>query len=83
MVTMQDEVPVKITTFCHVYGDVVPECIHIGKNLDHEERMSCVMFNNSFVQSNVLVLNLDDIDVALSVNNRDFQAEVLNLHAFH
>jgi hypothetical protein len=50
MVTMQDEVPMKITTFCHVYEDVVPECIHIGKNLDHEERMSCVMFNNSFVQ---------------------------------
>jgi formin 2 len=81
MVAMQAEVPVKLSAFCRVQGDVVLECIHISSNFDREETMFRVMFNTAFVQSNVLGLNRDDIDAAWNVNNqfpRDFRAEVLN-----
>nr|XP_051215097.1 formin-like protein 5 isoform X2 [Lolium perenne] len=76
----QAEVPVKLSAFCRVQGDVVLECIHISSNFDREETMFRVMFNTAFVQSNVLGLNRDDIDAAWNVNNqfpRDFRAEVL------
>lgn len=78
---MQAEVPVKVGAFCRVQGDVVLECIHIGDNLDHEEIMFMVMFNTAFIQSNILGLNRDDIDVSWNSNNqfpRDFRAEVIN-----
>lgn len=81
MVAMQAEVPIKLSVFCRVYGDVVLEFIHIGDNIEHKETMFRIMFNTAFVQSNILVLNRDDIDVAWNVNNqfpRDFRAEVLN-----
>lgn len=81
MVAMQAEVMIKISAFCRVQGDVVLECIHIGDNLEHKETMFRVMFNTAFIQSNILVLNRDDIDVSWNVNNqfpRDFRAEVLN-----
>jgi hypothetical protein len=77
----QAEVPVKVGAFCRVQGDVVLECIHIGDNLDHEEIMFRVMFNTAFIQSNILGLNRDDIDVSWNSNNqfpRDFRAEVIN-----
>uniref|UniRef100_A0A0E0I368 C2 tensin-type domain-containing protein n=1 Tax=Oryza nivara TaxID=4536 RepID=A0A0E0I368_ORYNI len=76
----QAEVPVKVGAFCRVQGDVVLECIHIGDNLDHEEIMFRVMFNTAFIQSNILGLNRDDIDVSWNSNNqfpRDFRAEVV------
>ncbi|KAG8099466.1 hypothetical protein GUJ93_ZPchr0013g35419 [Zizania palustris] len=76
----QAEVPVKVGAFCCVQGDVVLECIHIGDNLEHEETMFRVMFNTAFIQSNILGLNRDDIDVAWNANNqfpRDFRAEVV------
>lgn len=84
MVAMQAEVLIKISAFCRVQGDVVLECIHIGDNLEHKETMFRVMFNTAFIQSNILVLNRDDIDVSWNVNNqfpRDFRAEVLNSSA--
>lgn len=74
----QAEVPVKISAFCRVQGDVVLECIHIGDSLEHEETMFRVMFNTAFIQSNIIGLNRDDIDAAWNVNNqfpRDFRAE--------
>ncbi|KAG8079890.1 hypothetical protein GUJ93_ZPchr0007g5376 [Zizania palustris] len=76
----QAEVPVKVSAFCRVQGDVVLECIHIGDNLEHEQTMFRVMFNTAFIQSNILRLNRDDIDVAWNANNqfpRDFRAEVV------
>ncbi|CAL5071936.1 unnamed protein product [Urochloa decumbens] len=76
----QAEVPIKISACCRVQGDVVLECIHIGDNLEHKETMFRVMFNTAFIQSNILGLNRDDIDVCWNVNNqfpRDFRAEVL------
>ena len=78
---MQAEAPIKISAFCRVQGDVVLECIHIGDNLEHKETMFRVMFNTAFIQSNILGLNRDDIDVSWNMNNqfpRDFRAEVLN-----
>jgi hypothetical protein len=81
MVAMQAEVPIKLSAFCRVHGDVVLEFIHIGDNMENKETMFRVMFNTAFVQSNILGLNRDDIDVAWNVNNqfpRDFRAEVLN-----
>ena len=81
MVAMQAEVPIKLSAFCRVHGDVVLEFIHIGDNMEHKETMFRVMFNTAFIQSNILGLNRDDIDVAWNVNNqfpRDFRAEVLN-----
>lgn len=75
----QADVPIKISVFCRVQGDVVLECIHIGDNIEHKETMFRVMFNTAFVQANILDLNRDDIDVAWNVNNqfpRDFRAEV-------
>ncbi|XP_012699453.1 formin-like protein 5 [Setaria italica] len=76
----QAEVPIKISACCRVQGDVVLECIHMGDNLEHKETMFRVMFNTAFIQSNILGLNRDDIDVSWNVNNqfpRDFRAEVL------
>lgn len=81
MVALQAEVPIRISAFCRVQGDVVLECIHIGDNLEHKETMFRVMFNTAFIQSNILGLNRDDIDVSWNVSNqfsRDFRAEVLN-----
>jgi len=81
MVAIQAEVPIKLSAFCRVHGDVVLEFIHIGDNMEHKETMFRVMFNTAFIQSNILGLNRDDIDVAWNVNNqfpRDFRAEVLN-----
>ena len=78
---MQAEAPIKISAFCRVQGDVVLECVHIGDNLEHKEIMFRVMFNTAFIQSNILGLNRDDIDVSWNMNNqfpRDFRAEVLN-----
>ncbi|CAN6176072.1 unnamed protein product [Urochloa humidicola] len=78
----QAEFPIKINVFCRVQGDVVLECIHIGDNLEHKETVFRVMFNTAFIQSNVLGLNRDDIDVSWNVNNqfpRNFRAEVIFL----
>lgn len=86
MICMQAEHPIRMSAACRVQGDVVLECIHIGDNLEHKETMFRVMFNTAFIQSNILRLTRDDIDVSWNVNNqlpRDFRAEVLNAHALY
>ncbi|KAG1366834.1 putative formin-like protein 6 [Cocos nucifera] len=73
-------VPIKINCHCRVQGDVVVECIHVDGELEHEEMMFRVMFNTAFVQSNILMLSRDEIDVAWNAKDkfpRDFKAEVL------
>lgn len=70
---------VKIDINCRVRGDVVLEYISLDDNLGHEEVMFHVMFNSSFIQSNMLTLNRDEIDVLWNVKDRfpeDFRAEV-------
>jgi histone deacetylase complex regulatory component SIN3 len=64
-----------------VEGDVVLECIHLDKYLEVEEVMFRVMFNTKFIQSHILVLTLDDIDLAWECKDnfsKDFKAEVIN-----
>ncbi|KAJ4788174.1 Formin-like protein [Rhynchospora pubera] len=72
--------PIKLNVGCRVEGDVVLECIHLGKSLEDEKVMFRVMFNTRFIQSQILMLTLDDIDVAWESKDhfsRDFKAEVL------
>nr|GEV35842.1 hypothetical protein [Tanacetum cinerariifolium] len=70
--------PVNIDIFHRVQGDVVLECIH----LDHtrEEMMFRVMFHPSFVQSNVLLLSRNEVDVKWDLKDQmpnNFNADVL------
>ncbi|XP_038989999.1 formin-like protein 5 isoform X3 [Phoenix dactylifera] len=73
-------VPIKINCHCRVQGDVVVECIHMDGDLEREDVMFRVMFNTAFVQSNILTLNRDEIDVAWNAKDqfpKGFKAEVL------
>ncbi|XP_020244906.1 formin-like protein 5 isoform X2 [Asparagus officinalis] len=76
----EESATVKVNTHCQIQGDVVIECIHMDDTLEREDIMFRVMFNTAFVQSNVLVLNLDDIDVVWSAKDqlpKDFKVEVV------
>ncbi|XP_019179471.1 PREDICTED: formin-like protein 18 isoform X3 [Ipomoea nil] len=71
---------VKIDIDCHVLGDVVLECITLDDDLEREQMMFRVMFNTSFIRSNVLMLNRDEIDILWNVKDqfpKDFRAEIL------
>eukprot|EP00249_Psilotum_nudum_P000512 c12305_g1_i1 orf=3-1730(-) len=71
---------VKIDVQCGVQGDVVLECIHVDADLEREEMIFRVMFNTSFIRSNILMLNRDEIDLLWDAKERftkDFRAEVL------
>ncbi|KAJ4960453.1 hypothetical protein NE237_020363 [Protea cynaroides] len=73
---------VKINIHCRVQGDVVLECIHLHEDLVREEMMFRVMFNTSFIHSNMLILNHDEVDVLWDSKDqfpKDFKAEVLFL----
>lgn len=79
MVLQGEGKPLKINTRCRVQGDVVIECVHMDKNLESAETMFRVMFNTAFVQSNVLMLSREEIDVVWNAKDhfsRDFKAEV-------
>nr|XP_009795104.1 PREDICTED: formin-like protein 18 isoform X1 [Nicotiana sylvestris]XP_016480369.1 PREDICTED: formin-like protein 18 [Nicotiana tabacum] len=69
---------VKIDINCHIQGDVVLECISL--NDDREKMMFRTMFNTSFIQSNVLILNRDEFDTLWDAKDqfpKDFKTEVL------
>ncbi|CAO2816099.1 unnamed protein product [Amaranthus hypochondriacus] len=69
---------VKLELRCQVQGDVFLECIHLGDDQVTEEMIFKVMFHTGFVQSNVLALNSDDIDVPWNTKiPKEFKAEVL------
>ncbi|KAL3024933.1 hypothetical protein AAZX31_04G151700 [Glycine max] len=75
---------VKIDIHCHVQGDVVLECIHLGEDFVREEMMFRVMFHTAFVQSNILMLRHDEIDILWDAKDqfpKDFKLEVLFLDA--
>ncbi|GJM95354.1 hypothetical protein PR202_ga12077 [Eleusine coracana subsp. coracana] len=77
---MADNVPVKLNVGCFVQGDVVLECLHVNDGLDDERLMFRVMFNTFFIQSHVLLLNFEDIDVPWNADHqftKNFKAEVL------
>ncbi|KAG2700317.1 hypothetical protein I3760_07G225400 [Carya illinoinensis] len=70
---------VKFDINCHVQGDVVLECISLDEDLECEEMMFRVMFNTAFIQSNILIINRDEIDILWNCKDqfhKDFRAEV-------
>ncbi|KAF9624799.1 hypothetical protein IFM89_014184 [Coptis chinensis] len=71
---------VKIDIRCCVQGDVVLECTHLDEDLIREEMMFRVMFNTSFIRSNILLLIREEIDALWDAKDqlpKDFKAEVL------
>ena len=78
-----DNMPVKLNVGSCVQGDVVLECLHVDDGLENERLMFRVMFNTFFIQSHILQLNFEDIDVCWDADQRftkNFKAEVG--HAF-
>ncbi|OAY80153.1 Formin-like protein 20 [Ananas comosus] len=68
-----------MNTNCNVQGDVVIECIHVDKDLERDELMLRFMFNTAFVQSNIMILSTDEIDIAWRGKDQfpeDFKIEV-------
>ncbi|XP_022933734.1 formin-like protein 20 isoform X3 [Cucurbita moschata] len=75
---------VKVDINCHIQGDVVVECIHLDEDLVHEEMMFRVMFHTTFVRSNIIMLNRDEVDVLWDARDqlpKDFRVEALFLGA--
>ncbi|XP_054821091.1 formin-like protein 20 isoform X2 [Prosopis cineraria] len=73
---------VKLDIHCRVQGDTVLECIHLYDDLIHEGIMFRVMFHTSFVRSNILMLNREELDIPWDAKDnfpKDFKAEVLFL----
>ncbi|XP_040382723.1 formin-like protein 6 [Oryza brachyantha] len=71
---------IKIDIHCHIQGDVVLECISLDADQEREEMMFRVMFNTSFIRSNILMLNRDEIDILWDAKDlfpKEFRAEVL------
>ncbi|KAG8656807.1 hypothetical protein MANES_03G009100v8 [Manihot esculenta] len=71
---------IKIDIHCHIQGDVVMECISVESDLEREQLMFRVVFNTAFINSNILMLNRDEIDTLWNVKEKfpkDFRAEVL------
>lgn len=70
---------VKIDIHCRVQGDVVLECIHLDEDFIREDMIFRVMFHTAFVQSNILMLNRDEVDILWDAKDqfpKDFKAEV-------
>lgn len=77
---------VKIDIHCHVQGDVVLECIHLGEDFVREEMMFRVMFHTAFVRSNILMLSRDEIDILWDAKDqfpKDFKLEVSYCFSCH
>lgn len=71
---------VKIDIHCRVQGDVVLECIHMDEDLVREAMMFRIVFHTAFIQSNILMLSRDEVDVLWDAKDqipRDFKAEVI------
>ncbi|KAK9094675.1 hypothetical protein Scep_026144 [Stephania cephalantha] len=61
---------VKIDIHCPTQGDVVLKCITLDEDLEREEMMFRVMFNTSFIKSNILMLNRYEIDILWDAKDR-------------
>uniref|UniRef100_A0A453JW86 C2 tensin-type domain-containing protein n=1 Tax=Aegilops tauschii subsp. strangulata TaxID=200361 RepID=A0A453JW86_AEGTS len=78
-----DNMPVKLNVGSCVQGDVVLECLHVDDGLENERLMFRVMFNTFFIQSHILQLNFEHIDVSWDADHRfikNFKAESLMLN---
>ncbi|KAM3229979.1 hypothetical protein ACQJBY_060657 [Aegilops geniculata] len=71
---------IKADIGCQIQGDVVIECIHVGDE-GHEEIMFSVMFSTCFLQSNMTVFTLEDIDLPWNCNKEKFK-EDFKIEAF-
>jgi formin 2 len=74
-----DNVPVKLNVGSYVQGDVVLECLHVGDGPEDEKLMFRVMFNTFFIQSHILLLTFEDIDISWDADHKftkNFKAEV-------
>ncbi|KAK9114328.1 hypothetical protein Syun_021125 [Stephania yunnanensis] len=70
----------KIDIHCRVQGDIVLECINLDEDLVREEMIFRVMFNTTFIRSNILTLSREEVDVLWDAKEqfpKDFKAEVL------
>lgn len=70
---------VKVDINCPIQGDVVLECISLYDDMQREVMMFRVMFNTAFIRSNILMLNLEEIDILWDAKDqfpKDFRAEV-------
>ncbi|VAH88432.1 unnamed protein product [Triticum turgidum subsp. durum] len=65
---------IKADIGCQIQGDVVIECIHVGDE-GHEEVMFSVMFSTCFLQSNMTVFTLEDIDLPWNCHKEKFQED--------
>nr|XP_034586833.1 formin-like protein 12 isoform X6 [Setaria viridis]XP_034586834.1 formin-like protein 12 isoform X6 [Setaria viridis] len=75
-----DNVPVKLNVGSYVQGDVVLECLHVDDGPEDEKLMFRVMFNTFFIQSHILLLSFEDIDISWDADHKftkNFKAEVL------
>ncbi|GAB4827749.1 hypothetical protein Ancab_034635 [Ancistrocladus abbreviatus] len=71
---------VKLDVGCHVQGDVLLECFHLSDDLVSEETLFRAMFHTGFIQSNILPLGVDEIDLSWNAKFKfptDFKAEVI------
>lgn len=69
----------KIDINCQIQGDVVVECTSLSEDMEHEEMMFRVMFNTTFIRSNILMLNRDEIDTLWDAKDlfpKKFRVEV-------
>lgn len=76
---------VKIDINCHTQGDVVLECINLNDDSEYEEMIFRVMFNTSFIRSNFLMLNREEVDILWNARDQfpmDFRAEVYLFFTF-
>ncbi|KAJ3673025.1 hypothetical protein LUZ60_006399 [Juncus effusus] len=70
---------IKLSARCQIQGDVVLECLHVSDDLEKEEIMFRFMFNTSFIRSNSLLLNRDELDFPWNSRDNfppDFRVEV-------
>ncbi|KAL9253335.1 Formin-like protein [Drosera capensis] len=70
----------KIDIDCDVQGDIVLELSNLNDDMEREEMMFRVMFNTSFIRSNILMVNRDEIYILWNAKDNfpsDFRAELL------
>ncbi|XP_044471358.1 formin-like protein 13 [Mangifera indica] len=71
---------VKFGINCPIQGDVVLECINLNDDMEREQLMFRVVFNTAFIRSNILMLNLDEVDILWDAKEsfpKGFRVEIL------
>ncbi|XP_038993945.1 formin-like protein 13 [Hibiscus syriacus] len=69
----------KIDINCHVQGDVVVECVNLNDK-EGENMIFRVVFNTSFIRSNILIFSRDELDILWDAKEqfpKEFRSEIL------